>query len=331
MANRSRVIMPVNENSHRSKLIKSFQSIENLEDFKTKPEGVWGSTATISILYEYDSGSQTIKNTLTFESDKLDFEFTIPFDDDLETNEGEIIIYNLSKFTVNELSAIIKYRKARSIKEKVTITAGYEGDTGVIFQGYMTKVSTKQENADKVTTIKVVSDIEVKENLELSRTGSAQAILTELLGMLEDRTHLAIAKKNFKRDYTYSNSQTIDGSLEEAIKKYSEVCGVSTIINKGNIYCCKLNEIDDVSIFNVSEDTGMIGSPQPFSEEVTAEEYTEVIEGFEIDMLLQHRMGTGAVINLSSKGYSGTYYVQSGTFTFNQSESTTHIRVIEVV
>ena len=149
--------------------------------------------------------------------------------------------------------------------------------------------------------------------------------------MLVSKTNLTKAKVKLARDHTYSDSVSIDEPLESAIKKFSEVCGVSTIISKGNIYCCKLKEIDNTGIFDVSEDTGMIGSPCPFTEEVTAEDYTDTIEGFEIDMLFQHRMSTGAVINLSSKDYKGKYYVKSGSHTFNGSECVTHIKVVEGV
>lgn len=331
--NKSRVVISENENSHRSRLIKSFQSIENLEDYKINPEGTWGSTATINIYYVEDTRSGisfNLGHNITFNSNELDFEFNIPFDDDLEANEGEIIIYNLSNSTISKLQNVIKTRDRNSKKEKVTITAGYEGDTGVVFEGYMTKIITTHEGADRVTTIKIVNDIEAKETLELTETGLASTILEKLINILVGKTNLTKAKIKIARDHIYNDSVSIDETLEAAIKRFSEVCGVSTIISKGSIYCCKLNEIDHTSVFEVSEDTGMIGSPQPFTEEVLVEDETYTIEGFEIDMLLQHRMSTGSVINLKSRDYKGTYYVQSGEHIFNESETITHIKVVEV-
>lgn len=327
MANRSRVILKNNEGTHTSRLIKSFQSIENLEPYEIKPNGVWGSTATININYTLGN----VNYDITYKSDDMDFEFNTPFDDNLEANEGEILIYNLKNSSLSKLRQAIAERGNKLKKEKLTITAGYEGDTGVVFQGYITKISTKQENADKVTTIKIINDIECKETLEMTESGSASTILTKLIDMLVRKTNLVKAKIKIARDYTYTDSVSIDKPLESAVKDFSEVCGVSTIINKGNIYCCKLNEIDDVGIFDVSEETGMIGSPQPFTEEVKSGDNTYVVNGFEIDMLFQHKMSVGAAINLKSADYKGTYYVQSGKHTFNQSEAITHIRAIEVV
>lgn len=325
MANKSKVIIRNNE-SHTSRLIKSFQSIENLEPYEIKPKGVWGSTATININYTIDSTNYDI----TYKFEDMDFEFDIPFDDNLEANEGEIIIYNLSNNDISRLQEIVKKRNKGVKKERVTITAGYEKDTGVVFQGYITKVSTVQEGADRVTTLKVIDDIECKENLEMSESGAASTILATLIDMLVDKTNLNKAKMSFARDYIYSDSVSIDVPLESAIKQFSEVCGVSTFIRKGNIYCCKLNEIDTSNVFEVSENTGMIGSPQPFTEEIESGDDTYTVEGFEIDMLFQHKISIGSVIQLRSRDYRGTYYVQSGNHIFNESEAITHIKAIEV-
>ena len=321
MAKNSKVISTGNQNRHTSRLVKAFQAYENLENFKKMPDGVWGSKAEIKIsLSPY---------TITLKSSELDFEFDIPFDDNLEANEGEIVVYNLSDNTLKLLAKMIKERKKNSKKESLTIEAGYEGDTGVIFKGYMTKVLTTTEGADRVTTIKVIDDIETKENYEDSFSGQkASAILDKLLSVLKTKTNLTIAKSgNYPRDYTY-DSVSIDEPLETAIKKYSEVCGVSTIISKGNVYCCKLKDIDNTSVFEVSSDTGMIGNPSPYSEEVQAEDGSYTIEGIEFDMLLQHRLSTGSVINSKSKAYSGTYYVKSGSHIFNENEAVTHIIAI---
>lgn len=303
MAKRSKVVTTYSEDIHKSRLIKSVQLVENLDDYTEKPTGVWGSTAVIK------SGGVTIKSV------DLDVEFDIPFDDNLEANEGEIIVYNLSDNTIKQLKK----------DAKITIEAGYENDTGIIFEGYIVKVLTERDDADKVTTIKVKDDIQKKESLNLTyASGStAQYILKDLI----NKTGLPIGKLNFARDWTYDNDVTVDEDIESAIRKYSEVCGVSTFVVKGKIYSCSLKNFDTVE-FNVSEETGMIGSPMPYTEESTAEDYTDVVEGFEIDMLLQHRMSAGSVINLDSEQYKGKYRVKSGNHTFNISECVTKIKVV---
>ena len=71
----------------------------------------------------------------------------------------------------------------------------------------------------------------------------------------------------------------------------------------------------------------MIGSPSPFEEEITAEDYTDVVNGYEVEMLLQHRISTAAGVTLKSKNANGTYRVQSGTHRFNESEAITKIKM----
>ena len=71
----------------------------------------------------------------------------------------------------------------------------------------------------------------------------------------------------------------------------------------------------------------MIGSPEPYEEEMTAEDFKETINGYNITMLLQHRMTTAAIINLSSEIAKGKFRVRSGTHTFSSSECTTTISV----
>lgn len=304
MANESKVILTERKSSHLSHLAKALQSLKDLDDYSTKPDGVWGSVATISC------GNVTLK------SSELDFEFTIPFDNNLEANEGEIIVYNLSDNTIKQLKN----------KASLSIVAGYEGDTGVIFKGYICKVSTTYEGADKLTKIKIIDDIGEKQTINISKSGGVKA--SEILYELLQKTGLPIGKFEIARDWTYENGVTGDESLEAAIKKYSEVCGVSTLTSNGKIYCCSLDKILDNLEFKVCEDTGMIGSPAPFEEESNVEDYVDVVNGYEIEMILQHRMSVGAKVRLDSLMYDGTYYVQSGEHTFNESECKTKIKVV---
>lgn len=304
MANRSKFVIGGMRDDHRSHLIKSFGSLTNLNDASQKPDGVWGSKATIKC------GDVTIK------SSELDFEFTIPFDDNLESNEGEIIVYNLSDKTLAQLKS----------GSKLTIEAGYEGDTGVIFDGYITKKLTVRDGADRKTTLKVIDDIGKKESLNLSYASgaTAQYILKDLL----NRVSTPVGKIQLARNWTYDNSVTIDEPLESAIKKYAEVCGVSVFTSCGKLYACKLEDVARSGYFEVSEDTGMIGSPEPFEETSKAEDYEDTLKGYEVEMLLQHRMAAGAKAKLTSEQYKGTYYVKSGEHIFNESETITKVKMV---
>lgn len=287
-----------------SRLVKSIElGLDQLKDYTLKPDGVFGITAKI------------ICGNVTLKSSELDFEFNIPFDDDMETNEGEITVYNLTSNTIKQ----IKH------KSKISIEAGYIGDTGVIFSGFVTKVKTSRDGADKKTVIKCADRLVSKKMPELTfkKGTKASYILKKLLTSYGG---FPIAVFKVRRDWTYKDEQKVDGDAYEAIKKYSEVCGVSTYVNKGKIYCRYIKEGDNIN-FTVSADTGLIGSPEPYEEEVSAEDYKDVIKGYEAEMLFQHRITAGSIVKLKSLYANGTYRVCSGEHKFNPDECTTKIKM----
>lgn len=300
MSDRSSAVIQSNENSLRSALVKAFDTWQT--PFDIRPEGVFGSVATIKC------------GQVTVSSEDLDVEFIIPFDDNMEQNEAEIIVYNLSSSTVKKLKK----------KASISVEAGYVGDTGVIFSGYIRSVKTTYSGADKVTTIKAVDDIKERtiENMTFDKGTKASYILKKLL----KKTGIPIAVFKVRRDHTYKDSQTVDGELMENIKKYAEVCGISAYVSRGKIYARHIKEGDNLN-FTVSHETGMIGYPAEYSEEITAEDYSETIHGYEVEMLLQHRMCAAAIVQLTSKIATGKYRVCSGTHRFSPDEAVTEIKM----
>lgn len=302
--NRSKIVSEGSDSKHYSRLISALGEWQKpLKDFTEKPDGVFGSVAIVKC------------GKVTINSNDIDLEFSIPFDDDMEPNEAELIIYNLSDSTINKLKK----------DSKITIEAGYEGDTGVVFDGYISKTKTKRDGVERTTTLTCLDDITSKTLKELTfAAGSkASAILKSLLG----KTGIPIAVFKVKRDHTYENETKIDGDLYENIKKYAEVCGISVYVNKSKIYARHITEGDNIN-FTVKTDTGMLDSPEEYSEEITAEDFKDTINGYEISMLLQHRMTTAAIIDLESRVAKGSFRVRSGSHTFNESEAVTKVKVM---
>lgn len=296
----SRAVTQSREHKLASALVKAIESWKTPYDIR--PEGVFGSVATVR------SGQVTIS------SETLDLEYRVPFDDDMEPNEAEIIVYNLSDNTIKQLKK----------GAKITIDSGYEGDTGVLFEGYISKIKTSHDEVDKITTIHAMDDIKDHniESMSFAANTKASYILKTLIG----KTGIPVAVLSIRRDHTYKDSQTVDGDLMENIHKYAEVCGISVYVSKGKIYARHIKEGDNLN-FNVSVETGMIGSPSSYEEEITAEDYTETVNGYEVEMLLQHRMSAGAIVKLTSKSANGTYRVCSGEHRFSPDEAITVIKM----
>ena len=296
----SNAIMQSHDSAVKSALVKAIESWTAPYDIR--PDGVFGSLATIK------TGSVTIS------SETLDVEFSIPFDDDTEPNEAEITVYNLSDSTIKQL------KKGAAL----SVEAGYKGDTGLIFQGYISTVTTKYQSSDKVTTIKAMDDIKdhTLESMSFAKGTKASYILDTLI----KKTGIPVAAFKVRRDHTYADSQTVDGDLMENIKKYAEVCGISVYVSRGKLYARYIKEGDSLS-FTLSPDTGMIGYPSAYTEEITAEDYTDVVNGYEVESILQHRICAGAIVNLKSKIASGQYRVCGGRHTFSTFEAKTKIKM----
>ena len=290
-----------------SRLIKAFEGFkEGLKPYSDPPKGMFGAVAII------ESGGVTLK------SEELDIEFTVNLDDNVESDEAEIIVYNLSKTTIQALKR----------ENPISITAGYKGDTGVIFDGKIHNVATKKEGIDKKTTIKALAYIGGSNKTLANKTYRAGTKASYILkDLITNYITLPLAVFKVRRDHTYKDEVKIDGEVWEEIKKFAEVCGISAYVNNGKIYARHISEGDNIN-FTVSADKGLIGSPEEFEEEITAEDYKDTVKGYKLKMLLQHRMTTAAIIDLESLDVSGTFRVRSGTHTFNNSETITEVEVV---
>ena len=301
---RSKVILQENTYDKRSHIVSIIETgLNGLESYEDIPNGMFGSKAVIK------SGNVTLN------SDDLDFEFTVPFDDDLEANQVDITVYNLSDNTINNLKRTAE----------ISIEAGYNEDIGVIFKGFIDNVKTGYDDVDKVTTITCwnCAGTETIENITYSENTKASAILKDLISKLK----MPIAVFNVRRDWTYTDAVTVDGCLREEIKKYAEVCGISVYANNGSIYARYIKDGDNIN-FTVNEDTGLIGNPEHYTEEINAEDYVDEIDGYKCEMLLQHRITTGAIVNLSSREANGTFRVRKGEHSYSDGEALTTFEAI---
>lgn len=290
-------------NTNVSKLVKAMKGWEDAEFFKDPPKGVFGSVAVIKC------------NGAVVKSSELDISFIVPFDDDLEPNEAEITMYNLNDTTISRFAQ----------KKKITVEAGFKGDTGVIFTGYVTKRKTRYEGADRVTTLTCMDSLKTTELKETTyKAGTkASAILKDLI----NKTGTPIEVFKVRHDFTYKDEEKVDGSLTENIKKYADVCGISVYVSGGKVIARYLKEGDNLN-FTVEENTGMIGSPTDYEEEITAnEKYKEKIKGWEIETILQHRFKAGGIITLKSRNAKGKFRIRSGEHSFNCGEATSKIKV----
>lgn len=255
---------------------------------------------------------------ITIDNSGLDCTFDIPFDDDTEANEAQITIYNLTSKSINELKK----------HNKITVTAGYNKDTGVIFSGYISKVKTTHEDCDKVTKIWALDSENRKEKDIESTSYAAGTKASTILRKLVNKLGLTVAIFSIKRDHTYKDETTVEGGLMDNIRKYAQICGVSAYICKSKVYVCPLNHESDTT-FKLTHDTGLL-SVSEFEEEITAEDYKDTVTGYECKMLLTHQVQTGSQVSIDTKDVKGTFRVREGSHTYDGNEFITNIKVIKV-
>lgn len=298
----SKVIFQDDKNNKSSHLVNALEQLAKQIDIKAT--GQYGHTVIIK------TGNVTIENS------ELDCEFNIPFDDDTEANEAEITVYNLSDTTIKN----IKYNA------KITVTAGYGSDTGVIFSGFISSKETSYEGNDKVTKIKALDDMNLKEKDVESITFAAGTKASKILKTLCQKVGLPIAEFTIKRDYTYKDEENIEGGLMQNIERLAGICGVSAYILKSKLYVRPLSKGDNTR-FTLNVDTGLI-SIKEFEEEETNGDYTDTVKGYNVEMLLQHQLQTASIIDIKTKSVNGTFRVRSGSHEYSGSKFTTKAEVI---
>lgn len=303
----SRVITNVGSKPRVSHVIGAFKKLS--EQISTSIDGQFDCKAVIKC-----------ENTV-IRNDEIDFEFEVEFDDNVEADVIEITVYNLTDNTINQFSK----------GKKITVEAGYGTDTGVIFTGIIQQRKSRWDEVDKIMTVRAIDD-QSREEMQVEsityRAGTkASYILRDLCG----RTGLPVAVFKTVRDYTYTDETHVDGDLSRAIQQYADVCKVSAYVCKSKIYVRPLSDGDNTS-FILSADTGLL-KVEEFEEEVESrtEGYTDIIKGFNVTLLGQHRIQTASIITLKSKNYNGVFRVKSGSHEYDYGGSfITKAKIVQV-
>lgn len=291
-----------------SRIVESIRHLESeiiLETEQADTSGLYHHTVTIKI------------GDITIDNEELDCEFDIPFDDDTEADEAEIIVYNISDTTIQNIK-----RDAQ-----ISVTAGYGDDTGIIFSGIISKERSYYSGNDRVTEIYAIDQAVLKERELKSKSYAKGTKASKILQDLISQVGIPVAVFAPKRDHTYKDKSTVDGGLMENIRKYAKVCGVSAYICKGQIYARHILDGDGLD-FTLSSDTGLL-SLSEFEEEQTAEDFKDTVKGYEMTMLLQHRITTASLIHVQSRNVTGVYRVREGSHTYDGTDFLTKVKAIE--
>ncbi|QOT01336.1 hypothetical protein JNUCC42_13175 [Brevibacterium sp. JNUCC-42] len=246
---------------------------------------------------------------MSFSNSNFTIEFTVPFDNDPLPNESEINLYNLADSTIAKIKR----------NDTLLINAGYQGDVGVILHGFISKIATKWDGIDKITAIHVIDSENLSKRKTKDMTYAPGTLASYILKDMAAILGLPVAHFQLNQNIRYDNGYTASGEVTSTIKKIAADCGTSAYVNKGKLYIRNLRKGAD-SVFNLSPDTGLIGSPEPFEE--------EKFKGLHVKSQLQHRITTASVIDLSSKQFKGRLHVRKGSHKLSGSDFVTEMEAI---
>ena len=274
-------------------------------------------------------------NNITLKNDEFTMTFNVPFDDDMDMNMAEVTITNLTDSTINKL----RYN------DTITIEAGYNTDTGIICSGRISDVTTTHDGIDKTTTIAIKDGADLSSKTIENKTYANGTKASYILRDLANKLNLAIAKFQIPNDVRYTSGYVVDGTITEAMQNVAMHCGVGCYIHKSKLYIRPITSGDDLQ-FTLSVDTGLLGTPEAFSEstEVSEEDMKYISKsrmkvvygkwyiiekGYKVECLLQHRFQVASIVNLKARGINARCRVKSGTHSFD-SDFKTELEMVEV-
>lgn len=254
---------------------------------------------------------------MKFTSNDIFIRAWVDFDDDSKPNETRVEFTNLSDKTVS------KFKRGH----KMTVDAGYKSDHGVLSVGVIYKVYDRWQGTDRHTTLYALegddfSKIKVDKSnatkkyeikggkkvlaksqplsISFKKNTDGMTIIKKLINVLGIKLEGKIdIKRNKVYKKGYSCTQVILNDLEQVVRD----CGSIMYHRRGKLVIRPINKGVDER-FLISENTGMIGSPN-----ITIE---NGLKSVRIRCLLQHRITTCSIIDVRSRFVNGKYRAFKG-------------------
>jgi len=263
-----------------------------------------------SVTYEMENGVRE------FTYPEYEIKFRMEFGKDGEPDFCVIDIYNLLTDTEE------MFKVEEDSGKKLTLRAGYGGDSGILIVGIIKHVAVFNEGNDRICEIEV-HDTAVSYDKVINRSyvpgTTAEQILKQIITV---ESGLELGKIQLPINLIYVEGISFSGSPKEIIQEIAEDCNAEIHIVHGMIYVLPIGGVRDDTVV-LSPTTGMIGSPK----RIDGEE-SEIL--WEVESLLNYRIRHGTKVELYSdkvKQANGTYVVDSGFHVNTGSEFKTTVKL----
>jgi hypothetical protein len=221
-----------------------------------------------------------------------------------EPNTCRVEIYNLAERTRSEL------------QEKpvhVLLQAGYEDTVETLFQGDLTWADSKKDGADWITTLQLGDGERAFQHARVSRSYRAGVPALTALNEVARAMGLrarpsARVRAQLARQFT--GGLVLHGACRSELTRLLAPLGVDWSIQDGELQVLRSDEHRTELPVLVSQDTGMIGSP-----EFGAPEKKGGRPLLTVNMLLNPRVVAGGRIQVTSRHVNGVFRVERVTHT----------------
>lgn len=259
----------------------------------------------------------------------LEIEFDIPFSDSKEPDVAEIIIYNLSDSSIEQIKK----------DGYIMVNAGYKdlGNVANIFTGEVEEVSTEWLNVDKVTQIKATDGGKAWRKIKLNKTYERGTKASEIMRDLAQTMGYEITKIEPKEDIEFKLGKTITSYASRSLQELAQATKSKLFINKNRITIAEQNEGLQTGVV-LNQDSGLVGTPTMNRDEtgdksinIDYEREKKVKDNekktWKVTSLLNPMFETDAIIKVESRSINGVYRILRGRHT---KEFNTELEVVEI-
>lgn len=247
----------------------------------------------------------------------LTIDFDINFSDGKEPDVSEVIIYNLSDDSINQIKK----------DGYCIVNAGYKslGNKGNILSGDIEEVTTTWQGLDKLTKIKVTDGGKKWRKAKISKTykegTKASLIMRDVINIMG----YEIVEIKPKKDKVYKLGKTINGFCSDILKMLVKDTESKMFVNKNRITIRDEKKGFETG-FVLSPDSGLVGSPTMnkddtgdkaggVSTDKDKKENKKEKKTWEVRSLLNPKIETDSLIMVKSKVLDGKFRVIKGKHT----------------
>lgn len=202
---------------------------------------------------ESDSGVYEVSS----DTGAANIEFDIQKDNTKEPNKGYVTVYNLSDDTVNYLDM----HQADALA--VMFEAGYDNENQLIFSGTVEFVEDRWEGPTRKTKFIFGDGTENIIKCQSTRSYQKGTPLNSVLNDLLKDMNLPKGRVVGFGNQTLQYSMAFSGNTAENLRRFARLTNSTFSVQDGALYWTKVGKRFKDSVFEISAESGMHGSPTP--------------------------------------------------------------------